>query len=275
MYSSDKNKRFSSPKIEKKDYSSSSAFSKKSATPIFGIHPILEAIRAGKEIEKVFMQKGTGNALMSELYKEITEYKIPFQFVPSEKLNHLVKSKNHQGVVALLSPITYQNIEDIIPTAFEKGETPLVLILDRITDVRNMGAIARTAECAGVHAMIVPAKGSAQINSDAIKTSAGAIFNLPICRSENLKNTIDFLKRSGLQIIACTEKADKQINEINFSTPSAIIVGSEEDGISSEYIRQCDVEASIPLLGETASLNVSVAAGIVLYEVMRQKKFKK
>ena len=275
MYTSNKQKRFPPVKTERKDYSNSSSFGRKASAPIFGIHPILEAIRAGKDIEKVFMQKGTGNTLMSELYKEITEYKIPFQFVPPEKLNHLVKSKNHQGVVALLSPITYQNIEDIIPTAFEKGETPLVIILDRITDVRNMGAIARTAECSGVHAMIVPAKGSAQINSDAIKTSAGAIFNLPVCRSENLKNTIDFLKRSGLQILACTEKAKKYINEINFSIPTAILIGSEEDGISTEYMRLCDMEASIPLLGETASLNVSVAAGMVLYEVMRQKKFRK
>ncbi len=217
------------------------------------------------------MQKGTGNALMSELYKEITEYKIPFQFVPSEKLNHLVKSKNHQGVVALLSPITYQNIEDIIPTAFEKGETPLVLILDRITDVRNMGAIARTAECAGVHAMIVPGKGSAQINSDAIKTSAGAIFNLPICRSENLKNTIDFLKRSGLQIIACTEKTENTIYKTDLNLPIAIILGSEEDGIAAEYLKLCDAKAQIPLFGKTESLNVSVSAGVVLFEAIRQR----
>jgi 23S rRNA (guanosine2251-2'-O)-methyltransferase len=177
--------------------------------------------------------------------------------------------------VALLSPITYQNIENIIPTVFEKGETPLILILDRVTDVRNLGAIARTAECTGVHAMVVPAKGSAQINSDAIKTSAGAIFNLSICRSENLKHTIEFLKRSGLQIIACTEKGDKQINEINFSLPTALILGSEEDGISEEYLKRCNEEANIPLLGETASLNVSVSAGIALYEIMRQKNFKK
>ncbi len=248
---------------------------KNNSKPIFGIHPVKEAIAAGKDIEKIFLQRGTGNKLMSELYKEITENKIPFQFVPPEKLNHLVKSKNHQGVIALLSPITYRNIEDIIPTVFEKGETPLILLLDRITDVRNIGAIARTAECTGVHALIVPAKGSAQINSDAIKTSAGAIFNLPVCRSENFKHTIEFLKRSGLQIIACTEKGNKQIDEINFSLPTALILGSEEDGVSEEYLKRCDAETAIPLLGETASLNVSVAAGIALYEVMRQKKFRR
>lgn len=262
-------------RFEKKKDFSSSDFGGKKSTPIFGIHPVIEAIRAGKDIEKIFLQRDTGNKIMAEINKEINEFKIPFQFVPAEKLNHLVKSKNHQGVVALLSPITYQTIEDIIPTVFEKGETPLVIILDRITDVRNLGAIARTAECAGVHAMIVPAKGSAQINSDAIKTSAGAIFNLPICRSENLKNTIDFLKRSGLQLIACTEKGNKKINEIDFSIPSALLIGSEEDGISPEYLKRCDTEASIPLLGETASLNVSVATGIALYEIMRQKKFRK
>lgn len=275
MHSSKKQKRFSYQKTERKDYSGSASFGRKASTPIFGIHPILEALRAGKDIEKVFMQKGTGNTLMSELYREITEYKIPFQFVPPEKLNHLVKSKNHQGVVALLSPITYQDIENIIPAVFEKGETPLVMVLDRITDVRNLGAIARTAECTGVHALVVPAKGSAQINSDAIKTSAGALFNLAVCRSENLKYTIEFLKRSGLQLIACTEKGSKQINEINFSVPTALILGSEEDGISPEYLKRCDAEAHIPLLGETASLNVSVAAGIALYETMRQKRFKK
>src|ERR1051325_999904 len=156
MYSSNKGQRFFNKKPERKNYSGTASAGRKASAPIFGIHPILEAIRAGKDIEKVFMQKGTGNALMSELYREITEYKIPFQFVPPEKLNHLIKSKNHQGVVALLSPISYQNIEDIIPGIFEKGEIPLVIILDRITDVRNLGAINSTAECTGVHAMIVP-----------------------------------------------------------------------------------------------------------------------
>lgn len=247
----------------------------KNDKPIFGIRPILEAIRAGKEVEKILIQKNSGGKLLGELKKEIDEFKIPFQFVPIEKLNYLTKSRNHQGVVALFSPITYQNIENIIPGIFEKGETPLVVILDRITDVRNMGAICRTAECAGVHAVIVPSKGSAQVNSDAIKTSAGAIFKLPICRSENLKTTIEFLKTSGLQIIACTEQGEKNISEINFSVPAAIIFGSEEDGISPEHLKRCDDEARIPLLGEIASLNVSVAAGITLYEIIRQRNFKK
>lgn len=247
----------------------------RNAKPIFGIRPVIEAIRSGKEIEKIFLQKNIANKLMGEFNKEIKNFKIPFQFVPEEKLNHLIKSRNHQGVVALLSPITYRDIEDIIPTVFEKGETPLVIILDRITDVRNLGAIARTAECTGAHALIVPAKGSAQINSDAIKSSAGAIYQIPICRSENLKNTIDFLKRSGLRIISCTEKSEKTIYETDFSLPTAIVLGSEEDGISEEYLKLSDAKVQIPFKGKIESLNVSVSAGIALYEAVRQRNFSK
>ncbi|MEK6616077.1 MAG: 23S rRNA (guanosine(2251)-2'-O)-methyltransferase RlmB [Bacteroidota bacterium] len=242
---------------------------------IFGIRPVIEAIRSGKEIEKIFFQKDSGSRLMGELNDDIKKYKIPFQFVPSEKLNHLIKSRNHQGVIALLSPVTYCDIEDIITTVFEKGETPLVIILDRITDVRNIGAIARSAECAGVHAMIVPSRGSAQINSDAIKASAGAIYQIPICRSENLKHTFDFLKKSGLRIISCTEKSEKTIYETDFSLPTAIVLGSEEDGISEEYLKLSDEKVKIPLHGKIESLNVSVSAGIALYEVVRQRNFSK
>lgn len=212
---------------------------------------------------------------MGELNNEIKDFKIPFQFVPIEKLNHLVKTKNHQGIVAVLSPIAYQNLENIIPTIFEKGENPLVMILDRITDVRNLGAISRSAECAGAHAIVVPSKGSGQINSDAVKSSAGAIFNIPVCRSENLKSTIDFLKKSGLQVVACTEKTDTTIYENDFSLPTAIILGSEEDGISPEYLKLSDARAQIPLFGKIESLNVSVSAGVILYEVVRQRKFLK
>lgn len=242
---------------------------------IFGIRPVIEAIRSGKEVEKIFFQQGTGSALMAELNDEIKKYKIPFQFVPAEKLNHLMKSKNHQGVVAQLSPVTYRDIEDIIPAVFEKGEVPLVIILDRITDVRNFGAISRSAECAGAHALIIPSKGSAQINSDAIKTSAGALYQIPVCRSENLKQTCDFLKRSGLRIIACTEKTDQTIYNTDFSLPTAIILGSEEDGISEEYLKFSDEKTTIPLFGKIESLNVSVSAGITLYEVVRQRNFSK
>ncbi len=244
---------------------------KKASRPIFGIHPVVEAIRSGKEIEKIFVQKNIANKLMAEINTAIREFNIPVQFVPVEKLNHLVKSANHQGVIAMLSPIGYQDLDNIIPVVFEKGETPLVLILDRITDVRNLGAIARSAECAGVHAIVVPSRGSGQINSDAIKSSAGAIFNIPICRSENLKNTIELLKKSGLTIIACTEKTEMTIYKTDLSVPLAIVLGSEEDGISEEYLKLCDVRSKIPLFGNTESLNVSVSAGVILYEAVRQR----
>ena len=256
----------------KKDFSTSVTSGKRGdARPVFGIHPIIEAIRSGKEIEKIFFQKNAGNRIMGELNEEIKKYNIPFQFVPEEKLNHLIKARNHQGVVALLSPVSYQQLENILPTVFERGEIPIIIILDRITDVRNLGAIARSAECAGVHAIIVPSRGSGQINSDAIKSSAGAIFSIPFCRSENLKQTIDFLKTSGLKIISCTEKSDKTIYENDFLLPTAIILGSEEDGISEEYLKMSDSKACIPLFGNIESLNVSVSSGIILYEAVRQR----
>ena len=276
MFSSKKNKEHvPSFRRENKKYSASFSSEKSGGNLIFGIRPIIEAMRSGKEIEKIFVQQNTGSKLMNELNDDIKKYKVPFQFVPAEKLNHLIKSRNHQGVVALLSPVTYRDIEDIIPTVFEKGEIPLVIILDRITDVRNMGAISRSAECAGVHAVIVPSRGSAQINNDAIKASAGAIYQIPICRSENLKYTFDFLKRSGLRIISCTEKSEKTIYEIDFSLPTAIVLGSEENGISEEYLKLSDAKVKIPLYGKIESLNVSVSAGIALYEVMRQRNFSK
>lgn len=276
MFSPRKNQdRPSNFKREKRDSLAHKADKSDALKLIFGIRPIIEAIRSGKEIEKIFFQQNTGSKLMSELNDEIKKFKIPFQFVPAEKLNHLIKSRNHQGVVAMLSPVTYRDIEDIIPTVFERGDIPLVIILDRVTDVRNFGAISRGAECAGVHALIIPSRGGAQINSDAIKTSAGALYQIPICRSENLKQTCDFLKKSGLQIIACTEKTDTTIYDTDFSLPTAIILGSEEDGISDEYLRVSDAKAKIPLFGKIESLNVSVSAGITLYEVVRQRKFSK
>ena len=238
---------------------------------VFGIRPILEAIAAGKEIDKIFIQNALHGEHIGELKKMIAKYSIPFQYVPVEKLNRLTL-KNHQGLVAYLSSITYYSVEDILPPIFEEGKTPLLLILDRITDVRNFGAIARNAECSGVNAIIIPSRGAAQINSDAMKTSAGALHKVPVCRVENLKTTIDFLKNSGLQIIACSEKAENYYYDLDLSLPTAIIMGSEEDGISSEYLKRADFKVKIPVLGEIASLNVSVASGIMLYEVIRQRR---
>ena len=237
---------------------------------LYGTRPVIEAIKAEKEIDKVFVQKGLQGEVYQELMDLIKEHDVPYQYVPIEKLNKLTM-KNHQGVACFVSIISYTPIENLIPMIYEKGETPLVLILDRITDVRNFGAIARTAECAGVDAIIIPSRGGAQINSDALKTSAGALHNIPVCRSENLKSTIDFLKKSGLQIIAATEKAGDYHFKIDYTPPTAIIMGSEEDGISPEYLRMADYKVSIPILGQIESLNVSVACGVLIYEALKQR----
>jgi 23S rRNA (guanosine2251-2'-O)-methyltransferase len=195
---------------------------------------------------------------------------IYFQYVPIEKLNRLT-SKNHQGVVGYISSIEYHKIEQVLPAVFEAGKMPLVLILDRITDVRNFGAIARTAECSGVDAIVIPARGAAQINADAIKTSTGALHKIPVCKEENLKDVIDYLRESGLQVIACTEKSSEYYYQQDMTLPVAIIMGSEEDGISGEYLKRADAAVKIPLMGEIGSLNVSVATGIILYEAVRQR----
>ena len=237
---------------------------------IYGIHPILEAIEAGKEIQKIFIQDGAKGDLIKQLIQKAKQHKVFYQFAPVEKLNRLTK-QNHQGAVAFTSEVTFYDIEQILPQVFEKGKTPLLLILDKVTDVRNFGAIARTAECAGVHALIVPAKGSAQINPDAIKTSVGALYKIPVCRHDSLFKTAKFLQESGLQLIACTEKTDDYLYQPDYTAPTAIVMGSEESGISVDLIRISDHLAKIPMYGEIESLNVSVSAGILLYEAVRQR----
>lgn len=237
---------------------------------VFGIRAVMEAIRSGKEIEALYMQRGLGGELFQELKAILTEYQITAQQVPVEKLNRIT-AKNHQGIIAVISEITYQKIEDIIPQIYERGEVPLILVLDSITDVRNMGAIARTAECAGVQAIVIPAKGSAQINADAIKTSAGALYQIPVCRHPNLLQTAQFLQGSGLQLVCCTEKTSDDIYKPDYTVPTAIIMGSEEDGIGNELIRIADHLAKIPMFGQIESLNVSVSTGVILYEAIRQR----
>ncbi len=243
---------------------------RKSNQQVFGIRAVIEAIESGKEIESLMIQKGISGDLFRELRKLIDQYDIKYQYVPIEKLNRICKG-NHQGVFAFISPISFHKVEDLIPFIFENGETPLFLVLDRITDVRNFGAIARTAECAGVHGIVVPMRESAAIHSDSIKTSAGALFRIPVCRVSNLKKTIEYMQESGLQVVACTEKNDDSIYTTDFSTPTAIVMGSEEDGISNDILRIVDRFAKIPLLGEIESLNVSVATGVILYEAYRQR----
>jgi len=243
----------------------------KGKNSIFGIRAVLEAIKAGKEIDKVLIQRGLNNPLIKELHQTNKAFGIPYQYLPAEKFKQW-DSKNHQGVVAFLSEITYFDIENILPGIYENAEDPFILILDQVTDVRNFGAIARTAECAGIHAIIIPDKGSAAINADAIKASAGALHKIPICRSKNLYNTIKMLKDNGLQIISATEKSTSLYNSISYIKPMAIIMGSEDQGISQQLLDLSDQLISIPVYGSIESLNVSVATGILLYEMIRQKK---
>ena len=238
---------------------------------IFGIRAVIEAIEAGKTIDKLFIQKGLHNDLFADLWKLVRLKRINYKHVPPEKINRLTK-KNHQGVFAFISPIDFHKIEDIVPSIYEKGGIPLILVLDRVTDVRNFGAICRTAECAGVDTILIPEKNSAAINADAIKTSAGALHKIPICRTWNLKMSIQFLKDSGLQIVSCTEKTDKNIYTLNFTNPTAIIMGSEEDGISPEFLKMSDSKAKIPINGKISSLNVSVASAIIIYEAIKQRE---
>ena len=237
---------------------------------IFGIRAVIEAINAGKQIDRLYVQSGLQGSLINELMSLLKQKNIVFQYVPIEKLNHLT-NKNHQGVAGYISAIAYQKIKDIVPALIRSGKKPLLLILDRITDVRNFGAITRTAECAGVHAIVIPTAGSAQINADAIKTSAGALHKIPVCREENLKQVIDYLKECGLQIVACTEKATEYYYQTDFTEPTAIIMGSEENGISNDLLQKADAKAKIPVKGKISSLNVSVAAGIILYEAVSQR----
>ena len=237
---------------------------------IFGTRAVIEAINAGKEIDKIIIQKGLSNQLYNELRKAIQDLDIPIQIVPPEKINR-ISTKNHQGVLAFVSQITYYEVEDLLTETFEKGKTPLILILDRVTDVRNFGAIARSADCAGVDFIVIPSRGAAQINADAVKTSAGALNRMKVCRVDNLKNTIEYLKESGLQIIACHEKTTNYHFNADLTKPSAIIMGSEENGISNEYLKRSDMQVKIPMVGNIASLNVSVAAGVILFEAVKQR----
>ncbi len=237
---------------------------------IYGTRAIIEAIGAGKEIDKLLIQKDAKNELLSELIQAAKAHNVPFVKVPIEKLNRVTR-KNHQGTIAFISAINYASLDNIISEAYQKGEVPLLVILDRITDVRNFGAIARTAECAGAHGIVIPSRGSAQINSDAMKTSAGALNYIPVARTDNLKITIKEIQANGIQVLACTEKADNSIFDNDLKDPMAILMGSEEDGVSQEYLRLADNQAKLPINGQIDSLNVSVATAIVLYEVLRQR----
>ena len=233
---------------------------------IFGIRAVIEAIQAGKQVDKVLVKIGLEGELAKELFMAIKEAGIPVQRVPLEKINRVTR-KNHQGVIAYLSAVTYQKLEDLVPVFYEDGRLPCIVVLDGLTDVRNFGAIARTCECAGVDAIVIPEKGSVSVNADAVKTSAGALHHIPVCREKSVNSALRFLKDSGYKLVAATEKTEKNYTKTNdYLDPVAIVMGSEDTGISNENLRICDSLVSIPMFGEIGSLNVSVAAGVLRYE---------
>ena len=237
---------------------------------IFGIHSAIEAIEAGRTVDKLLIKKDLNGELAIRLIHLAKDYGIPVQRVPVEKLNRITR-KNHQGVIAYLSAVSYHSLNHIVPELYEEGITPFIVVLDGITDVRNFGAIARTCECAGVNAIVIPERGSVSVGADAVKTSAGALMSLPVCRERNLSGAVKFLKECGYTIVAANEKSKTNYTDGNYCGPVALVMGSEDTGISPEIMRQCDMPVSIPQFGKIQSLNVSVAAGVMIYEVVRQR----
>ena len=238
---------------------------------IFGIRAILEAIEAGKSIDKVLIRRDIGGDLAKELLEKVREYDIVMQRVPLEKLNRITM-KNHQGAIAILSPVGYNRLDNLIPQLYEEGKTPLAVVLDGVTDARNFGAIARTADCAGVDFIVIPERNSASVTSDAVKASAGALFYVPVCRERDTLTAVKKLKENGYQIVGASEKGAEDYTSADYTVPTAIVMGAEDTGISPEVLRQCDRLAAIPILGNIGSLNVSVAAGVIMYEAVRQRK---
>ena len=238
---------------------------------VFGIYPVKEALTAEIVFDKVYVQKDINNPKIEQLIVKLEKLNVSISQVPEEKLYKLTKG-NHQGIVALISPITFHDLETIVESTLEKEKRPLFLILDQISDVRNFGAILRTAECTGVHAVIVQKKGGAPVSGDAVKTSAGAIFNIPIVKVDHIKDAIFYLQGSGVTTIAATEKSDQTIYDLKLTEPLAIIMGSEGRGVTKSVLQLVDKKASLPVLGEINSLNVSVACGAILYEVVRQRQ---
>lgn len=238
---------------------------------IFGIRTVIEAVESGKSIDKVLVRRDLGGELARELLDVMRRYGVLVQRVPQERLNRVTR-KNHQGVIALISPVTYHKLDNLLPSLFEDGKNPFFLLLDGLTDTRNFGAIGRTADCAGVDGIVIPERNSVSVTADAVKTSAGALFYVPVCRERDLLTAVRMLRESGVKVVAATEKGATDYTAIDFTVPVAIVMGSEDVGISNEVLRQCDELAAIPLCGNIGSLNVSVAAGVMLYEVVRQRK---
>lgn len=237
---------------------------------IFGIRAIIEAVEAGKDIDKVMVKRELQGDLFRELQSVLRYHDIPMQRVPIERFDRITR-KNHQGVIAFVSSVTYQRLEDIVPLLFEQGRNPLIVVLDGITDVRNFGAIARTCEVVGADAVVIPQRGSVSVNADAMKTSAGALHTLPVCRENNLREAIQYLKNCGIKVVAASEKAADNYTQVDMTVPTAIVMGAEDVGVAPEHLRICDNLVRIPQFGTIQSLNVSVAAGVMMYEVIRQR----
>lgn len=237
---------------------------------VYGIRAVIEAINAGKEIDKIFIKKDLQSEIGSELLDLIKEHHIHVQRVPVERINRITR-KNHQGVLAILSAITYHRLDYLVPQLYEEGRLPFIIVLDGITDVRNFGAIARTAECCGVDAIVIPEHGSVSVGGDAIKTSAGALHSLPVCRVANLGRAVTYLKENGYTVVAVSEKANFNYTRGDYTVPTALIMGAEDVGIAPHIMKMCDTKVSIPMFGKIGSLNVSVAAGVMMYEVVRQR----
>lgn len=243
----------------------------KETTTIFGIRAVIEAIQTGKTIDKIFVQKGLSGELIKQLQQHISAGEYNISYVPVEKLNRLVKG-NHQGVVAKISPVAFTSLDTAVENALQKDTAPLFLLLDQIDDVRNFGAIIRTAECCGVDAIIIQKKGGAPVTADTVKTSAGAIFNVPLCKVDHIKDAIYYLQSSGIKVVAASEKTNDLVYSKDLSQPVALVMGNEGKGISDSVLKIVDEKAKLPLLGEIGSLNVSVACGAFLYEAVRQRQ---
>ncbi|MBD5307989.1 MAG: 23S rRNA (guanosine(2251)-2'-O)-methyltransferase RlmB [Paramuribaculum sp.] len=237
---------------------------------IYGRRAVIEAIDAGRDIDRILIAKDLQGDLAHELLNLIRKHRLVCRRVPVEKINSITR-KNHQGVLAILSPVSYYRLGEIVPNLYEEGVLPLMMLLDGITDVRNFGAIARTCECAGANAVVIPERGSVSVGGDAVKTSAGALLRLPVCRERNMAGAAKFLRENGYKIVAVSEKADINYTQVDYTGPVALVMGAEDVGISSEVLKECDTFVSIPMFGDIESLNVSVAAGVMLYEVVRQR----
>lgn len=237
---------------------------------VFGVHPVIEALESGKTLDKILLNKESKGDGFQHIRRLAKELGVAVSLVPVQKLNRVTRA-NHQGVLAFISPIDFHKTEDLIPTLFEKKGDPVVLVLDGITDVRNFGSILRTSECMGVDAVIIPARNSVAVNADTVKTSAGAVFNLPICKELHFGSSLQYLKEYGFSLVGASEKASVPVHKADLSGPLALVMGAEGEGIHEKTLEKLDEHVLIPMAGKTGSLNVAVATGMILYELVRQK----